>query len=158
VSAAWFVVAVAVWLVFRFLPGNDWAELTTDSGVVRLVGIVLLVGFTAFTLWARVALGTMWSSSVVAKDHHVLRTDGPYAITRHPIYTGIVGMLLGTALAVGFGVWTTLFVLGVLVVELKIRAEERLLSEVFPVAYPAYRRSVPQLVPGLRLLRRKHAG
>ena len=100
----------------------------------------------------------MWSTQAVTKSHHELRTDGPYAITRHPIYTGLVGMLLGTALAVGLGVWTMLFVLGLLVAELKIHAEERLLGDVFPVAYAEYRRNVPQLVPGLRLGRARRRG
>ena len=91
----------------------------------------------------------MWSSEPVAKEGHELRTDGPYAITRHPIYTGIVGMLLGTALAIGLGPFVWVFVVGVVFLELKIRAEERLMTDVFPDAYDEYRRQVPQLVPGL---------
>ena len=154
----WILAAAVVWIVVRFTPTSDWDAITTHSSVVRLAGVVLLVGFTAFTLWARVALGTMWSSSAVAKSHHELRTDGPYAITRHPIYTGLVGMLLGTALAVGLGVYAVLVVLGVLFAEVKIHAEEQLLGDVFPVAYAEYRRNVPQLVPGLRLGRGRRRG
>jgi protein-S-isoprenylcysteine O-methyltransferase Ste14 len=94
----------------------------------------------------------MWSSSPVARECHVLRTDGPYAVTRHPIYTGILGMLLGTAVALSFGVWLYVFALVVVFFELRIRTEERLLSEVFPGTYEQYRRRVPQLIPGLRKL------
>lgn len=155
-NSLWIIGAAVVWIVFRLIPSHDWDAVSTRATAVRIVGLVLLLVFTAFTLWARVALGTMWSSQAVTKSHHELRTDGPYAITRHPIYTGLVGMLLGTALAVGLGVWTMLFVLGVLFAEVKIRAEERLLGDVFPVAYTEYRRKVPQLIPGLRPGRWKH--
>ena len=77
------------------------------------------------------------------------------AVTRHPIYTGILGMLLGTTLAVGLGAWTALFVLGVVLAEVKIHTEERLLGDVFPGAYERYRRRVPQLIPSLCLGRGK---
>jgi protein-S-isoprenylcysteine O-methyltransferase Ste14 len=89
---------------------------------------------------------SMWSSSVVVKTGHALRTAGPYAITRHPIYTGLVGMLLGTALISDLGRWTAVFALGVAYLALKARAEERLLSGFFP-EYERYRRRVPQLIP-----------
>lgn len=150
-NSLWLICAALVWIVFRAVPNHDWNAVSTGVSAVRIAGLVLLVVFTTFTIWARVALGTMWSVEAVTKSHHELRTDGPYAITRHPIYTGLVGMLLGTALAVGLGVWTMLFVLGLIVAEVKIHAEERLLGDAFPVAYAEYRRKVPQLVPGLRL-------
>jgi len=147
---AWMVVAVAVWLVFRAVPGGGWNSLTLGTSWVRAPGLIILVVATAFTLWARVVLGTMWSSLVVEKEHHQLRTDGPYAITRHPIYTGMVGMLLGTALLAGLGPWAVVLAVGILLVEIKLHAEERLLVEVFGGQYERYRREVPQLVPGLR--------
>jgi protein-S-isoprenylcysteine O-methyltransferase Ste14 len=78
--------------------------------------------------------------------------EGPYAVTRHPIYTGILGMLLGTAVALGFGAWLYVFVLVLVFFELRIRSEERLLNEVFPDAYAEYRRRVPGLIPRLRRL------
>jgi protein-S-isoprenylcysteine O-methyltransferase Ste14 len=120
---------------------------------IELPGLVLLVPSTCFTIWARISLGRMWSSSPdIVRTDHELRTDGPYAITRHPIYTGILGMLLGTAVALGFGAWLYVFVLIVVFFELRIRSEETLMSAAFPGAYDEYRRRVPQLIPGLRLL------
>jgi protein-S-isoprenylcysteine O-methyltransferase Ste14 len=107
-----------------------------------------------FTLWARLALGTMWSASPIVKETHELRTHGPYGVTRHPIYTGLVGMLLGTSLLAGLGRWAPLFPVGVVVAEIKIHMEERLMAATFPDDYPRYRRLVPQLIPGLRLILR----
>ena len=111
------------------------------------------VSFT-FTLWARVALGTMWSSTPTVKVGHELRTDGPYGVTRHPIYTGLFGMLLGTALLVGFGRWIAILAAGLIFVEVRIHTEEKRMLSTFPATYPGYRRRVPQLIPGLRRLRR----
>ena len=64
---------------------------------------------------------------------------GPYAVTRHPIYTGLVGMLLGTALLAGLGQWIALLVVGLIVAELKIHMEEDLLVSVFGEEYRRYR-------------------
>ena len=152
-SVGWMLVALPFWLLARRVLGVESLSLRTEPEAVRAFGAVLLVVATGFTLWARIALGTMWSSSPVAKERHVLRTQGPYAVTRHPIYTGILGMVLGSAVALDFGVWVWVFVLVVVFFELRIRSEELLLSEAFPGAYEDYRRRVPQLIPGLRVLR-----
>jgi protein-S-isoprenylcysteine O-methyltransferase Ste14 len=151
-SSAWMLLAIPTWLVVRRVLGIDALSFRAEPDVVRLLGAAVLVVATGFTLWARVVLGTMWSSSPIARESHVLRTGGPYAVTRHPIYTGILGMLLGTTIALDFGTWLYVLVLVVVFVELRIRDEERLLSEAFPAAYAEYRRCVPQLIPGLRLL------
>ena len=154
-NAGYGLIGVAViWALFRTVPSNDWQSLTVGSLWVRFLGLAVLVSATAFTLWARVALGTMWSGTPTVKIDHELRTDGPYAVTRHPIYTGLFGMLLGTVLLVGFGHWIVILAAGLAFVELRIRTEEELMLSTFPETYPGYRRRVPQLVPGLRRLRR----
>jgi protein-S-isoprenylcysteine O-methyltransferase Ste14 len=135
-------------------PQAEWRWITVDVPWLRALGLVLLVLATAFTLWARVALGTMWSSDAVVKQGHALRTDGPYRVTRHPIYTGMLGMLVGTALLGGVGRWAVVLAVGVVFAAVKIRAEERLLGAEFPEDYPRYRERVPQLVPGLHGLGR----
>jgi protein-S-isoprenylcysteine O-methyltransferase Ste14 len=152
--AGWIVFGVGVWLLVRHFPGAGRGAGNVDEWWVRAIGIAILVAMTAFALWARGALGTMWSSITAVKEGHQLRTDGPYAIVRHPIYTGILGMLLGTAVIGGLGRWLVLVVVGVVVFEAKLHSEERLLSRTFGEEYDRYRRRVPQLVPGLRLGRR----
>src|SRR5215471_473460 len=132
--ARWTIVAIPAWIVLRRVIGQDALSFRAEPEAVRIVGLVLLLVATVFTLWARVVLGTMWSSHPVAKERHVLRTDGPYRVTRHPIYTGLLGMLLGTAIASDFGVWLYVFVPVVVFFELRIRDEERLMSEAFPTA------------------------
>lgn len=124
---------------------------------VQVLGLAVLVGSTVFTLWARFSLGTMWSNAPTVKDDHQLRTRGPYAVTRHPIYTGLLGMLLGATLLSGIGQWIVLFPVGLIVFEVKIRMEEHLMLATFPEEYPRYRRQVPQLVPGLYALHQRRS-
>jgi protein-S-isoprenylcysteine O-methyltransferase Ste14 len=152
--SAGLVVALLAWAIARVVPRSDWDSLAVGTPWLRALGLAILICSSAFALWARVALGTMWSSSPTVKAQHQLRTDGPYGVTRHPIYTGLLGMVVGTVLLVGFGRWLVLLPVGLVFIEIRIHVEERLMLEAFPEAYPRYRRQVPQLVPGLRRLHR----
>jgi protein-S-isoprenylcysteine O-methyltransferase Ste14 len=128
-------------------PDYLWRPLTLNAVWPRAVGAVLLIPATAVALWARFSLGTMWSSEVVAKTGHVLRTSGPYRFMRHPIYAGILAMLAATALDQDVGRWAVVFAGVTGAVLLRIRAEERLLLQEFPDEYRRYQRRVPRLVP-----------
>jgi protein-S-isoprenylcysteine O-methyltransferase Ste14 len=141
--------AVIVTVISVALPRADWRSLVVHPAWARAAGLVLLVAATAFAIWARVALGTMWSAAPTVKREHQLRTTGPYGITRHPIYTGMLGMLLGSLLLSG-GRWVIAFPVYLVLLEVKIRVEEKLMLAEFPDEYPRYRQRVPQLVPGLR--------
>ena len=77
-------------------------------------------------------------------------------MTRHPIYTGLLGMMLGSGL-LGGGRWILGFAVFPVLFEFKLRVEERFMRAEFPDDYPRYRRRVPQLVPGLRLPAREAA-
>jgi protein-S-isoprenylcysteine O-methyltransferase Ste14 len=145
-------IVVVTLLVRQIVPHGDWSSLTFAAPWARFPGLAILLAATALTLWARFVLGVMWSAVPAVKEGHRLRTSGPYSITRHPIYTGLLGMLLGTMLVAGGGVWVISFPVAVVLIECKIRIEERFMTQEFPDDYPAYRKRVPQLIPGLRLL------
>jgi protein-S-isoprenylcysteine O-methyltransferase Ste14 len=153
----WLIFGVGLFLLARVVPVRDWTPLSVGDHRLEFLGLPVLLGATAFTLWARAALGTMWSSAPLAREQHELRTHGPYGITRHPIYTGILGMLAGTALLSGLGYWAVVVAVVVVALEVKIHYEEQLMAASFPQDYPAYRRRVPQLIPGLGRLRRQAA-
>jgi protein-S-isoprenylcysteine O-methyltransferase Ste14 len=147
---------VAAVLIYR-LAFRDLNRLTDHSLWIELTGLVLLVTSTCFTIWARLRLGRMWSATPnMLRADHRLRTDGPYAITRHPIYTGLYGMLLGTVLLNGLGASLALLVVGAVVLVARIPVEERLMSKTFPEEYARYRERVPRFVPRVHLPRRSH--
>jgi protein-S-isoprenylcysteine O-methyltransferase Ste14 len=151
------LIGVAVACVGLAIVGRSHFDgLTVGALWVRVLGLVVLVASTVFTLWARLSLGTMWSAAPKVKGDHQLRTHGPYAVTRHPIYTGLLGMMLGATLLSGIGQWIVLFPVGLVLFEVKIRMEERLMVATYPDEYPRYRRRAPQLVPGLYVLRQRH--
>ena len=142
------VVAVVAVAAIVLVGPSIVASFTVEAPWVRMVGAVLLVGSTLFAIWARLALGSSWSVGPRAAPDRGLRTAGPYAITRHPIYTGLLGMLLGSALLGGLGYWIVLVAAGSVVAGLKIRSEERLLLATFPDEYAGLSRRVPMLIPG----------
>jgi len=113
------------------------------------VGVGLTAAGLGFTVWARIHLGRFWSGMVTLKAEHALIRTGPYALTRHPIYTGLLAAFAGTALArdsvaalLGLGLLVASFVV-------KLRQEERLLREHFGPAYQQYQDEVPALLPRL---------
>jgi len=153
-SALWPGLVITLALAFA-IPRADWNAVALHAAWIRILGLAILVGGTAFAIWARLALGAMWSATPAVKEEHKLRTSGPYRVTRHPIYTGMLAMLLGTGLLTGDGRILLAFPVYVVLVEIKLHIEERLMLAEFPDDYPRYRRQVPQLVPGLRLGRRR---
>lgn len=126
-----------------FLGEARYAPLPVSWAMVGLT----FVGF-AFAWWARIHLGRLWSGRITRKEgHHVVDT-GPYAIVRHPIYTGI--LLSGIATAIALGAVHACIGAFLLIVGywMKARIEESWLREQLgPADYDAYRQRVPMLVP-----------
>jgi protein-S-isoprenylcysteine O-methyltransferase Ste14 len=130
-------------------PAALWRSVTIHQSWSEIAGVALLLPATAGAVWSRLALGSMWSSAPRVRREHSLRTTGPYSVTRHPIYTAILAMLVGTALTQGLGRYALLVVATTLILRRKAVAEERLLAREFPEQYASYRRRVPRLVPRL---------
>jgi protein-S-isoprenylcysteine O-methyltransferase Ste14 len=142
---------IGIMLIFNF---NHWfvtGWLTTRIVPIEppyvLGGAVLTVAGLLFCIWARAILGSNWSATVTIKQNHTLVYSGPYRIVRHPIYTGILTALLGTAFVYGF---TRCFV-GVLVAAfalwLKLQIEEQFMLQQFGQQYAEYRQHTRALIP-----------
>jgi protein-S-isoprenylcysteine O-methyltransferase Ste14 len=117
------------------------------SIVVYVVIIVLTVIGLIVAIVARRTLAGNWSRAVAFKEDHELITAGLYHYIRHPIYTGILLMILGTALFVGTLSAGIGFLIIALAIWFKLRAEEELLSKHFPREYPAYKNRTKALIP-----------
>jgi protein-S-isoprenylcysteine O-methyltransferase Ste14 len=115
---------------------------------LRWLGVALAAGGVAFSLWSIVTLGRHYDLVLEVHQDHELVRRGPYALVRHPVYTGLGLHFAGACLATG----NLLLIAGTLLVSypafyLRARAEERLLRDRFGVEYEKYAREVPMLVP-----------
>ena len=137
--------ALLVWSKFpfyllnrRFLPQQPWAFWT--GAAITAAGLL-------FSVWARRHLGKNWSQAVTLKQDHELITSGPYAFVRHPIYTGLLLAILGSAIA--RGEWRGLVALALIFVVLwrKLRMEEEWMRARFGQEYETYANRVRALVP-----------
>jgi protein-S-isoprenylcysteine O-methyltransferase Ste14 len=115
--------------------------------VTYWVGVTLTFLGLAFAVWARRHIGSNWSGTVTVKENHALVRTGPYAWVRHPIYTGLLLAILGTAVARGElrGVWA--LALCTIAFVSKLRIEERWMRQEFGEEYARYSASVPALIP-----------
>jgi protein-S-isoprenylcysteine O-methyltransferase Ste14 len=122
----------------RFLPASPTAF---------WIGAALVAAGLAFSVAARITLGGNWSGTVTLKQDHTLTRDGPYRFVRHPIYTGILLAVLGSAITLGE--WRGLLALALTLAAFlrKIGIEERFLCDQFGDAYTRYRQEVAALVP-----------
>ena len=128
-----------------FVPVNK-----TIAGVLEIIAIVSAIGSLVLVIASVRTLGKEWSLTARVVTGHKLATKGPYNFVRHPIYTAMLGMLLANGIA--FSYWPILLVAMAVYVAgtlIRIRSEERLLSETFGAEFQAYAERVRALLPGL---------
>ena len=140
--------AVIAWIAFRHqLARHVGFALWPHTATIGLIADgVTLLGL-ALLLWARVALGGNWSAAVVIKENHEIIERGPYAFVRHPIYVGVMLMILGIVINDGRLAWLLFFLVCLVGLSIKARREEQLLTSHFPAAYRAYRSRVKAVIP-----------
>jgi protein-S-isoprenylcysteine O-methyltransferase Ste14 len=144
------LVVAGAWLFFTpAVPAVLHTRLLPDTLTVFWFGVALTWIGIAFAILARVTLGRNWSGMVEVKQEHKLIIAGPYRIVRHPIYSGILLALAGTAFGIGelkafialpffFIAWLT-----------KSRHEEEFMRQQFGQDYAAYQSRVKALIPGV---------
>ena len=110
------------------------------------IGAALTAIGVAVAVWARLYIGRNWSPRPAMKEEHELVTSGPYAVVRHPIYTGIIVAALGTALT-GTIFGAILFIVAAALFVSRVGKEERIMLELFPGAYPSYQSRTKRLIP-----------
>lgn len=147
-AAYYILMVIGIVLMFvQFRDPSDWALLWITPLWLQWVLVGVQVAGLAFTWWARLHLGTLWSARVTRKEGHRIVDTGPYGLVRHPIYTGLIVALVATVLA--FAGWINLAGVAILIVSfvLKAKLEERFLKQELGAAgYEAYQRRVPMLI------------
>lgn len=142
VSPPGLVLIVAFVLLRLFRPGT----LAVHSTIVQILGVILVVCGLGLAVWARVYLGRNWGMPMTEKSEPELVTSGPYRFVRHPIYSGLLLGLFGTALATNL-YWLIALVLIGAYFTYGATVEERLMSAAFPDAYPSYKAKTKMLIP-----------
>jgi len=139
-----------VWSIHR----PAFSPIAALNPVIEIAVAVITVGLAVGSVWIMMAavktLGKEWSVTARLVEGHNLATRGPYRFVRHPIYTGMFGMLLATGLAVSY--WIGLLIAVVVFAigtAIRVRSEEKLLREAFGREFEEYARAVPAVIPFL---------
>lgn len=117
------------------------------SPITAAIGSFFCVAGTAISIAARKILDTNWSADVVLKEGHTLVDAGPYRLVRHPIYTGMLMMFLGTAVVRGLLGPLIAVPIAVFAFWIKASQEETLLLRQFPTMYLDYQSRTKRLIP-----------
>lgn len=150
VSSGWRTRLTGVSAVGVFLIAGVFRRdsLAVHSEILAAIGALVYVCGIALAVWARRHLGRNWGMPMTQRAEPELVTSGPYKFVRHPIYSGLLTAMLGTALVNSL--------LGLIVVALLVAyfyycgiVEERNLAATFPATYPEYRSRTKMLIPFL---------
>ena len=145
--------ALPVVLGFWLLFGSGWKALgmkfPPETPGVLWAGLTLTALGVGTSIWARLSLGANWSGVVTLKKGHELVRKGLYRWIRHPIYTGILIGVIGTAMVrghmrgwLGFAiVWLSFYV--------KARREENFLRQEFGDGFEEHARQTGMFLPRL---------
>ena len=144
-----FILAFAVIVALVRFPGSR-AFLARASATVNSTeagaGLILCLAGFALAVWARLHLGRNWGMPMTFKEGHDLVTGGPYGYIRHPIYTGMLLAIFGSALVTG-PVLLAVFVGMAIYCVYSARTEEGLMMQAFPEQYTQYKRRTKAFIP-----------
>jgi protein-S-isoprenylcysteine O-methyltransferase Ste14 len=131
---------------YRLGPRFNVHILPQTDAILVAAAVLCLCGL-GFCLWARAVLGRNWSGTVTLKENHELIVRGPYQLVRHPIYTGLLAMLIATAIEQGHIAGMIGLVLVFLSFWIKLNNEEQLMLAQFSDQYHAYQLRTKRIVP-----------
>jgi protein-S-isoprenylcysteine O-methyltransferase Ste14 len=145
-------IVVAFVLMFARYISNGWLQIQIlpDDLWVDVLGISITFAGLAFAVWARMYLGGNWSSAVTVKVGHELVRIGPYRWVRHPIYSGLILAMLGTAVENRQVRGVMALVLLFIGFTIKSRIEEHAMTRTFGADYDEYSRHTGGILPKLR--------
>jgi protein-S-isoprenylcysteine O-methyltransferase Ste14 len=127
--------------------GNASAH-ATEGVVWGAIGAALVGCGIGLAILARAYLGRNWGTPMSRKENPELVTGGPYALIRHPIYSGIILAMFGSMIGMS-PFWLLPLVLFGAYFIYSARREEELMCQQFPGPYQAYMRRTKMLVPFL---------
>jgi len=150
-----FLQMCAYFLVWFQPPGKPFLPpVAALSGSIGILVSACTLALAVASVWliasAVRTLGKQWAIAARLVEGHNLITSGPYRFVRNPIYTGMLGMLVATGLAMEH--WTALIVAVILFavgLVIRVRSEEKLLRAAFGKEFEDYAQRVPAVMPGI---------
>ena len=140
-----FVLILLVVFVYSFFPYAysyaapiQWLE----HRWLRLIGVLLLLLSLVWIVLAQAQMGEAWRIGIDTEHRTLLVQNGLFAISRNPIFVGMMVTLLGLFLTLPNAITLLTFVLGVVLIGVQVRLEEDYLAQLHPEAYSDYRRRV----------------
>src|SRR6476661_10937762 len=129
------------YLLFRGyrLPSPLNIHIIPQTDAILVLSSILCICGVAFCFWARAVLGRNWSGTVTLKENHELIVRGPYRLVRHPIYTGLLAMVIATVIQQGHIGGMIGLILIFVSLWIKLSYEEEVMRKQFPDRYVAYR-------------------
>jgi protein-S-isoprenylcysteine O-methyltransferase Ste14 len=142
---------VLLTIILLHVAGADpvfWAAQAYQASSVLLgaIGAALVLLGLGLAIFARIYLGRNWGMPMSRKAEPELVTGGPYAFVRHPIYSGIILAMLGSAIGESV-IWAVPLIVFIPYFLYSARREEELMREQFPGQYPQYMRRTKMIVP-----------
>ena len=134
-------------LLGRSVPSSLGLLFVPQAIPIDVAGTVFAIIGIAFAIWSRQSLRNNWSGEVAIREGQQFIRSGPYAMVRHPIYTGMLLALLGTTLVASTVGSLLGLVFAVLSLWQKAGIEEQFLMAEFGEQYTRYRREVKFLIP-----------
>jgi protein-S-isoprenylcysteine O-methyltransferase Ste14 len=145
------IVLLLILVVFR-LPGvshgfrHATIFLANRNQYLGIAGVALCALGIGLAIYARFYLGSNWGLPMTRRANPELVTSGPYALVRHPIYSGLLLAMIGSGLALSVSWAIGLLIVGPYFIY-SARAEEQTMADAFPQQYPAYRARTKMFVP-----------
>jgi protein-S-isoprenylcysteine O-methyltransferase Ste14 len=145
----WILLLLAFFLLTRRLrlPDPLDVRIIPATEVVQWMAGTLCIAGLGFCVWARATLGRNWSGTIPLKEGHELIERGPYRLVRHPIYTGMMVMILATAITFGHLGGLVSVILAFVSFWIKLGEEEKLMLQQFPDQYGSYQQRVKRIIP-----------
>ena len=136
-------------IVNKLLNGNNTNfdfNIAIHNPVVKTIGLVIFLAGFGLAIWARRYIGRNWGMPMSVKAEPELVTTGPYRYVRHPIYSGLMLAIAGTALAISL-YWVIILIAASIYFSYSAKKEEAYLTKEFPKNYPSYKKSTKMLIP-----------
>lgn len=121
---------------------DHWWPLPLPAGASWVrdgLAMICIVAWLVLMLWAFATFRRARTTFIPNRPAAAIVIDGPYRITRNPMYVSMTALYLGIALLINS--WWPLFLLSIVLFVIRrfvIAREERYLTDAFPLEYPAY--------------------